>query len=297
MTMADIVNHPPHYTAGGIECIDALEAATIELHGIEAVCTANAIKYLWRWKMKNGTEDLKKAIWYINRIIERAGAAPKSRKELFNMTENKHGFTPKTEFTMGGIAWTIIQTGESWVKCIASKCVEERVFDEENKNDFAASSLRAYLNGEFLQRLIDAGAPEAMFEEFAVDLTADDGLKQYGTDSARIGLITCDEYRALRENIPPLPNEWWWTATPDSPINNFVRYVSADGSLDGHNAYDGNGGVRPLCVLQSEILKSYLDGGAKQRAEAVDMMKHIAAAWNVKPEEIFGKDGAENDNV
>lgn len=297
MTMADIVNHPPHYTAGGIECIDALEAATIELHGIEAVCTANAIKYLWRWKMKNGTEDLKKAIWYINRIIERAGAAPKSRKELFNMTENKHGFTPKTEFTMGGIAWTIIQTGESWVKCIASKCVEERVFDEENKNDFAASSLRAYLNGEFLQRLIDAGAPEAMFEEFAVDLTADDGLKQYGTDSARIGLITCDEYRALRENIPPLPNEWWWTATPDSPINNFVRYVYADGTLIYNIAYLGNVGVRPLCVLQSEILKSYLDGGAKQRAEAVDMMKHIAAAWNVKPEEIFGKDGAENDNV
>lgn len=297
MTMADIVNHPPHYTAGGIECIDALEAATIELHGIEAVCTANAIKYLWRWKMKNGTEDLKKAIWYIKRIIDRAGAAPESRKELFNMTENKHGFTPKTEFTMGGIAWTIIQTGESWVKCIASKCVEERAFDKENKNDFAASSLRAYLNGEFLQRLIDAGAPEAMFKEFVSDLTADDGLKQYGTDSARIGLITCDEYRALRENIPPLPNDWWWTATPDSPINNFVRYVSTDGTLYNDSACSGDYGVRPLCVLQSEILKSYLDGGAKQRAEAVDMMKHIAAAWNVKPEEVFGKDGAGNDNV
>lgn len=297
MTMADIVNHPPHYTAGGIECIDALEAATIELHGIEAVCTANAIKYLWRWKMKNGTEDLKKAIWYIKRIIDRAGAAPESRKELFNMTENKHGFTPKTEFTMGGIAWTIIQTGESWVKCIASKCVEERAFDEKNKNDFAASSLRAYLNGEFLQRLIDAGAPEAMFKEFVSDLTADDGLKQYGTDSARIGLITCDEYRGLRENIPPLPNDWWWTATPDSPINNFVRYVIADGTLNGSYACSGDCGVRPLCVLQSEILKSYLDGGAKQRAEAVDMMKHIAAAWNVKPEEVFGKDGAGNDNV
>ena len=297
MTMADIVNHPPHYTAGGIECIDALEAATTELRGIEAVCTANAIKYLWRWKMKNGAEDLKKAAWYINRLIERAGAAPESRKELFNMTENKHGITPKTEFTMGGIAWTVIQTGESWVKCIASECVEERAFDEGNKNDFAASSLRAYLNGEFLQRLIDAGAPEAMFKEFVSDLTADDGLKQYGTDSARIGLITCDESRALRENIPPLPNDWWWTATPDSPINNFVRYVYADGTLGYNNAYNGNYGVRPLCVLQSEILKSYLDGGAKQRAEAVDMMKHIAAAWNVKPEEVFGKDGAGNDNV
>lgn len=229
--------------------------------------------------------------------VEEAVSYWNNRKELFNMTENKHGITPKTEFTMGGIAWTVIQTGESWVKCIASECVEERAFDEGNKNDFAASSLRAYLNGEFLQRLIDAGAPEAMFKEFVSDLAADDGLKQYGTDSARIGLITCDEYRALRENIPPLPDSWWWTATPDSPINHFVRRVSTDGTLDYYNAYGGNSGVRPLCVLQSEILKSYIDGGAKQRAEAVDMMKHIAAAWNVKPEEVFGKDGAGNDNV
>lgn len=67
--MSDMVNHPPHYTAGGIECIDALKAATTGLEGIEAVCTANAIKYLWRWKFKNGAEDLKKANWYINRLI------------------------------------------------------------------------------------------------------------------------------------------------------------------------------------------------------------------------------------
>ena len=46
------------------------------------------------------------------------------------------------------------------VKCIASDCVEERAFDEGNKNDFAASSLRAYLNGEFLRRLIKSGAPD-----------------------------------------------------------------------------------------------------------------------------------------
>ena len=42
------------------------------------------------------------------------------------MKENKHGFEPKQEFTMGGIAWTVIQTGADWVKCIASDCVEER---------------------------------------------------------------------------------------------------------------------------------------------------------------------------
>ena len=61
--------NPNHYKQGGVECIDALEAATVNLTGIEAVCTANAIKYLWRWKEKNGKEDLNKAIWYINRLL------------------------------------------------------------------------------------------------------------------------------------------------------------------------------------------------------------------------------------
>lgn len=155
------------------------------------------------------------------------------------MKENKHGFEPKQEFTMGGIAWTVIQTGADWVKCIASDCVEERAFDEGNKNDFAASSLRAYLNGEFLRRLIKAGAPEEMFEYFNIDLTADDGLKNYGGDRVRIGLITCEEYRLLRGNIPALPDRWWWTATPDSPINSFVRSVNSIGSLNNYNAYNG----------------------------------------------------------
>lgn len=66
---SDAIN-PSHYKQGGIECIEALKAATVNLKGIEAVCTANAIKYLWRWKEKNGTEDLKKSLWYINRLIE-----------------------------------------------------------------------------------------------------------------------------------------------------------------------------------------------------------------------------------
>ena len=212
------------------------------------------------------------------------------------MTANKHGFEPKQEFTMGGIVWTVIQTGESWVKCITSECVEERAFDTRNQNDFGASSLRDYLNGAFFRRLSKAGAPEEMFEEIVIDLTADDGLKKYGNDRARIGLITCDEYRELRENIPPLPNDWWWTATPDSPINSFVRFVYTDGTLDSSRAYYGGGGVRPLCNLKSEILKSYLSGGYEkqdapedQREKAVDMMKHIAAAWDIDAEEVFGR--------
>lgn len=63
------VDHPTHYNAGKIECIDAIEEAVKGLDGDEAFATGNAIKYLWRWKRKGGKEDLKKAIWYIERII------------------------------------------------------------------------------------------------------------------------------------------------------------------------------------------------------------------------------------
>lgn len=68
--MVDMVNHPPHYTRGGVECIDALASATAGLEGLDAVCTANAIKYLWRWKQKGGVEDLRKAQWYITKLID-----------------------------------------------------------------------------------------------------------------------------------------------------------------------------------------------------------------------------------
>lgn len=72
----DMVNKPPHYTNGSIECIDAIESAIVNLSGVEAKCTGDAIKYLWRWKQKNGVEDLKKAIWYINHMIQKIERDP-----------------------------------------------------------------------------------------------------------------------------------------------------------------------------------------------------------------------------
>jgi hypothetical protein len=65
----DMVNHPSHYTQGGIECIDAIKAATVGKTGIEAVAVANVVKYLWRYEEKNGLEDVKKARWYLERLI------------------------------------------------------------------------------------------------------------------------------------------------------------------------------------------------------------------------------------
>lgn len=68
--MTDVINHPSHYTAGKTECIDAIDAATINKAGMEAVCVANVIKYLWRYELKNGVEDVRKAQWYVNRLVE-----------------------------------------------------------------------------------------------------------------------------------------------------------------------------------------------------------------------------------
>lgn len=65
----DVINHPSHYTKGRIECIDAIDSATTGKSGIEAVCVANIIKYLFRYEEKNGLEDVKKAQWYINKLI------------------------------------------------------------------------------------------------------------------------------------------------------------------------------------------------------------------------------------
>ena len=63
----DAVNHPAHYTQGGIECIDAIKAAVGS--GFEAYLVGNIIKYLWRYKYKGGAESLEKAEWYLKRLI------------------------------------------------------------------------------------------------------------------------------------------------------------------------------------------------------------------------------------
>ena len=64
----DMVNSPPHYNKAGVECIEAIRAATGD--GYEYYLQGNILKYLWRYRYKNGTEDLKKAQWYLDKLIE-----------------------------------------------------------------------------------------------------------------------------------------------------------------------------------------------------------------------------------
>jgi hypothetical protein len=67
---SDPVNHPTHYTQGDVECIDAIKAATESLNGYEGFLAGNCMKYIWRFKVKNGKEDLEKAGWYLKKLME-----------------------------------------------------------------------------------------------------------------------------------------------------------------------------------------------------------------------------------
>lgn len=75
--ISDDVNHPPHYNQNGIECIEAIEAMLGE--GYEHYLQGNILKYIWRYKYKGKPlEDLAKAAWYLNRLVQLKTGGEKS---------------------------------------------------------------------------------------------------------------------------------------------------------------------------------------------------------------------------
>ena len=78
----DFINHPNHYMSEtGLETIDVIEAFTFDLKGIEATDTGNILKYMCRWKNKNGLQDLKKARWYLDHLIAHVDKLEKENEQ------------------------------------------------------------------------------------------------------------------------------------------------------------------------------------------------------------------------
>lgn len=194
---------------------------------------------------------------------------------------------PKSVFTYGGVNWVVLRQlyeGKlcKGVLCLAEKILFEKAFDESNYNNWEDSSLREQLNNGFLEELIENGASEAAFLPMVTDLTADDGLKDYGSCEDTISLISCYQYRQYR-GIIPNADDWWWTCTAYSTKSNGysynARYVSSDGSLSFNSAYNGYRGVRPLCTLSSSILVSPItkaDGYTQCVSEDVENSEETA---------------------
>ena len=62
-----MVNSPPHYNDGEIECIDAIEASMTK-EAFRGYLKGNMLKYIWRYENKGGKEDLDKADWYLTKL-------------------------------------------------------------------------------------------------------------------------------------------------------------------------------------------------------------------------------------
>lgn len=189
-------------------------------------------------------------------------------------------------FYGAGIQWLVLGHTKSSqglpivTHIVSTGVVERRAFDEENRNGLGVSTLLAYLNGEFLERLEDAFGEGSVVEQF-IDLTSNDGLKDYGNVKAKVGLLTEEEYRQHRDILPPLGDEgWWWLATPYSTERagypSIVRNVYSDGALGDNGAYIGDVGVRPALYLKSDISVS-LDGDDESTIEVSEEELYKAA--------------------
>lgn len=180
----------------------------------------------------------------------------KSRIAIEN-THKKLKDIPRGEtFSCFGHEWIILEHDKTGHTLVLTKdIIGNMPFDESNSNNWAKSTLREYLNGEFLEQMCAGLHPSDLgFFSIATDLTADDGLKDYGESIDMVSLLTCDLYRKHRDILKPIGD--WWLATPYSALaaySDYVRYVYTVGALGNYDAYRGSRGVRPLCCLSSEI--------------------------------------------
>lgn len=170
-----------------------------------------------------------------------------------------------TIFRYAGWEWIALEHDDTGrTLCLTKEIVEQRAFDEDNRNNFAIASSNKYLNGTFLDNLIEAAPSPHAFLSTELDLTTDDGLKDYGTCTVTIFLLTVDQYRRNRDVIPNA-DDWWWLSTAFSTKSNgyesLARGVSSDGALSGDNACSGSG-LRPACYLDSDLLISIEDDEA-----------------------------------
>lgn len=156
-----------------------------------------------------------------------------------------------TAFDYAGQSWILLENDDGRALCLSKDIIETRAFDEGNCNNFAVASSKEYLNGAYLDNLLeDVNGPNA-FLTTELDLTTDDGLKDYGTCTVTIFLLTVDQYRRNRDVIPNA-DDWWWLSTAFSTKSNgyesLARRVYADGTLAGASPTSATTACAPLVI-------------------------------------------------
>ncbi len=158
-------------------------------------------------------------------------------------------------FTVAGIEFIKVSQNEENVVVVAKDALFRAKFGADN--NFAHSELLQRLQTEVLAKIV-AEVGEENVVEFETDLTSLDGLKTHGKMVSKISLPTFDFYR---ENVKLFDeyklDDWWWLATPETTeehLNNYwVVCVSPRGDIGNDCSINNYGGVRPVCILKSDI--------------------------------------------
>ena len=158
---------------------------------------------------------------------------------------------------VGKYEFIVLKRTESYVWLLLKGSLGDMRFGETN--DFRTSDIKRR-SEEFAGELASIiGA--ASIVEHTVDLTSDDGLKDYGSTTARVSLLTADMYREHVYMIDKYKlDDWWWLATPFStPTHGYekpVKCVAPSGCIINYYYGDYFCGVRPFCILKSDIFVS-----------------------------------------
>lgn len=155
-------------------------------------------------------------------------------------------------FNYKGVEFVALGEEQGGILAIVAEPLEDEMpFDEDNCNDWRKSTLRRYLNEEYIKNFDKAG-----LLPLVSDLTTDSGQTDYGTSEDYIAVLSCDLYRKYREYVPKY-NNWVWTLTPWHIYPSYARYariVYTGGSLDYNLAYDSYG-VAPACLFNPSIFE------------------------------------------
>ncbi len=191
--------------------------------------------------------------------IELTPEQVKEMEESFgaNKTELKNISVGDT-FKVGEFEFIVLEHDGENTSIILKDFWKSSKFDSDS-NDYRESDIRKDLNKNFYKELC-ALVGSGNIIKHTVDLTADDGLKDYESCEDNISLLTCDMYRRYIYILKKYnPKKWWWLATAYSTKSNgyefAVRAVYNGGALDYLNCFC-NDGVRPFCILKSNIFVS-----------------------------------------
>lgn len=157
-----------------------------------------------------------------------------------------------TVFPYAGEKWVVLEHDPAGrTLCLRLDLIPNKPFDENNCNNFATSSSKEWMNGPYLDNLIDAVKGPNAFLQTELDLTADDGLKDYGTCNVTIFSLTVDQYRRNRDVIPNADG-WWWLSTAYSTASNgyehSARRVYSGGALAGTTPSTAATACAPLVI-------------------------------------------------